>query len=340
MVLITLMAVLLPSLVLAQDDRNDKRGDGDMRHHAGHVTNHNFNQRHNAKPNVYKPQRAGISPQFKNLGVRSYPKPYAHQRLLVTNREHSTITLPTRGPGNIALHANVFARTNFSANPTVRAHMSVIVSPAFRTQINLINAHETRVGFYYWHTGNGFNYCHYYDPWGYHWYGWYLGDAYFWTRWFSNNWWWYDPAYYRWCYWHDGGWWWQDPDTTTIYVYNNGSYLPADNGANVNVNVNGNNGPEAPSAAAPVQAIDSKNIFYSKDSTRKVKLVGSDAFLYDVSGQNSFKPVFLGSNVTSVKFSNTSNGKPLQVMLFFKDGTFGLFDGQGNPLNGANNSSN
>jgi len=220
--------------------------------------------------------------------------------------------------------------------------MGIITGGAFRAQIGIYNLNERIVGNYYWHTGNGFNYCHYYDRWGYHWYGWYLGNSYFWTRWYANNYWWYDPTYYRWCYWHDGGWWWQDPNTTSIYVYNNGSYMPTDSGVNVNVNVNGNNGPGASSAQPPVsnQGQGAGKTFYSNDGTRQVKVVGNDAFLYDTSGQNSFKPIYLGSNVTSVKFSNTNNGKPLQVMLMLSDGSFDMYDGQGNPLSGGDSNSN
>ena len=330
---LVLLAVLLPGLVSAQDDRH---GDRNGNFHEGHANNRNARPRHNVRPNVYRTNRVGVSSQVRNLGVRSYPRPYARTQLLVAPRERSAIAFPNRGVGGASLHANVFARTNFSANPVIRNHMALITGGAFRTQIGIYNTNERIVGNYYWHRGNGFNYCHYYDRWGYHWYGWYLGNSYFWTRWYSNNWWWYDPAYYRWCYWHDGGWWWQDPDTTTVYVYNNGSYMLAD-GANVNVNVG--NGQGSPSTQAPVQNQGGKNVYYSNDGSREVKVVGADAFLYDVSGQNAFKPVYLGTNVTSVKFSNTSNGKPLQVMLLFSDGSFGLFDDQGNSVNGGNNSS-
>lgn len=332
-VLMVLLAVMLPSLVLAQDDRDDRRGDREGNYHQGHA---NGNVHHNnVRPNAYRSNRVAVSAQFRNLGVRSYPRPYAHNQLLITNRQRSAIAFPVRGFGGAAIHANVFARTSFSTNPIIRTQMALITGGAFRAQIGIYNANERIVGQYYWHTGNGFNYCHYYDRWGYHWYGWYLGNSYFWTRWFSNNWWWYDPAYYRWCYWHDGGWWWQDPNTTTVYVYNNGSYMPADGGVNVNVG----NGQVVPSTQVPMQTQGGNNTFYSNDGSREVKLVGTDAFLYDVSGQNLFKPVFLGSNVTSVKFSNTGNGKPLQVMLLFSDGSFGLFDNQGNSINGGNNSS-
>jgi len=330
---LVLLAVLLPGLVSAQDDRH---GDRNGNFHEGHANNRNARPRHNVRPNVYRTNRVGVSSQVRNLGVRSYPRPYARTQLLVAPRERSAIAFPNRGVGGASLHANVFARTNFSANPVIRNHMALITGGAFRTQIGIYNTNERIVGNYYWHRGNGFNYCHYYDRWGYHWYGWYLGNSYFWTRWYSNNWWWYDPAYYRWCYWHDGGWWWQDPDTTTVYVYNNGSYMTAE-GANVNVNVG--NGQAVPNTQALVQNKGGKNVYYSNDGSREVKVVGADAFLYDVSGQNAFKPVYLGTNVTSAKFSNTSTGKPLQVMLLFSDGSFELFDDQGNSVNGGNNSS-
>jgi hypothetical protein len=330
--LMVLLAVMLPSLVLAQDDRH-----GDRNNHQGHANR--VHHQHAAQSNVYRPHGAVVSAQFRSLGVRSYPRPFARTQLLIAPRERSAIAFPAHGPGGVNLHVNVFARTGFSTNPVIRTHMALITGGAFRAQIGIYNTNERIVGQYYWHTGNGFNYCHYYDRWGYHWYGWYFGNAYFWTRWYSNNWWWYDPAYYRWCYWHDGGWWWQDPDTTTVYIYNNGSYLPADGGVNANVNVNMGNGQGAPNTA-PVQAQSGNNAFYSNDGSREVKLVGSDAFLYDISGQNSFKPVYLGTNVTSVKFSNTSKGQPLQEMLLFSDGSFGLFDNQGNSLSGGNNTNN
>ena len=336
-IFITVLAVILPGLVLAQDQRDDRRGDRDGNYHQGHANNAHV-RHNNVRANVYRPNRVVVSAQFRNLGVRSYPRPYARTKLLVTNRQRSTIAFPSSGPGGVSLHVNVFARTNFSSNPVIQTHMGLITGGAFRAQIGIYNTNERIVGQYYWHTGNGFNYCHYYDRWGYHWYGWYLGNAYFWTRWYSNNWWWYDPAYYRWCYWHDGGWWWQDPDTTTVYVYNNGSYVPTDGGGgNANVNVNVGNGQGSPSNQPPVQNQSGKYVYYSNDGSREVKVVGADAFLYDVSGQNAFKPVYLGTNVTSVKFSNTSSGQPLQVMLLFNDGSFGLFDSQGNSVNGGSN---
>jgi len=336
--LLVLLAVLLPGLVLAQDDRGDRRGDrGDGRgeeSHEGHPRSMTVHARRAARPSVYKAPRAGVSPAFRSLGVRSYPKPMVRSKLLIAGSARSSIAFPSRGPGGVALSARVVARTSISTSPLIRTHMSVITGGAFRAQINIYNANERVVGNYYWHNGNGFNYCHYYDRWGYHWYGWYLGNSYFWTRWYGNNYWWYDPTYYRWCYWHDGGWWWQDPDSTSIYVYNNGSYVPTDGSVNVNVTANTNSQAALPSESAPPA---NKNIYNSPDGTRSVKVVGNDAFLYDISGQNSFKPIFLGSNVTGAKFSNTQNGGALQVMLLYADGSFGLFDNMGNSMSGGAN---
>jgi hypothetical protein len=47
-----------------------------------------------------------------------------------------------------------------------------------------------------------------------------------------------------------------------------------------------------------------------------------------------FKAKYLASGVTDVRFSNTDNGKPLQIMLSLSDGTFELYDADGNPVGG------
>jgi hypothetical protein len=65
-----------------------------------------------------------------------------------------------------------------------------------------------------------------------------------------------------------------------------------------------------------------------------IKLAGDshDAFLYDTSGASAFKAKYLASNVTDVHFSNTDNGKPLQIMLGLADGSFELYDADGNAV--------
>jgi hypothetical protein len=282
--------------------------------------------------NRTQPGRAAatVPSQFKKYGIRSYPHPITERSHFVTSdRNHSVVQFPSTGPKGENLRAKVFGRTSLSA-PVVRNHMASVVNPRFTSQVASLNITENRVNHYYWHTYNGSNYCHYYDPWGYHWYGWYIGSNYFWTRYYYDRWWWYDPTYYRWCYWHDGGWWWQDPyHVNTVYVYVNGSYVASSAGGDVNVTVTN------PSA-------NSARVYRSSDGSRMVKVTGSaeDAFLYDTSEDPTFQPIYLASGVKEVKLSNTSNGRPLQIMLTLNDGSFDLFDDQGNSFTGSNQGGN
>ncbi len=260
-----------------------------------------------------------INPSLQRMGVKKLPPAFKDQhQILQADRAHSKIAYPTSGPQGRPLHATLIEPRAMN-NLVVRNHMSLVnTNIAFRAQITNFNNVELVRNNYYWHSYNGFNYCHYYDPWGYHWYGWYVGGSYFWTRHWNNYWWWYDPVSFRWCYWWGGNWWWNDPSRAEVVcVYNNGSYVPS-----TSTNT------EMPGGTASME-------YRSQDGSRMVKVVGNDAFLYDTADVGvDNKPAFLGSNVTKVKFSNTSNGKPLQVMLEYNDGTFALFDSDGNPTGG------
>lgn len=261
------------------------------------------------------------------MGVRSLPHPMNRHNLLAADRAHSTMTRPLAGPHGEALRASLIEPHGANA-VVVRNHMNTFVNnAAFSAQINVYNTHETVANHYYWHTWGGYNYCHYYDPWGYHWYGWYWGGHCFWSRWYLGNWWWYDPVYYRWCYWHDGGWWWQDPArVNVVYIYDNGQYEPADSTeATADMNAPTGPGQEPAGSAAPVS-------FSSQDGTRMVKVVNGDAFLYDTVQGEDGKPFFLASGVKEVKFSG-GDGKPLQVLAIFEDGSFQLYDSDGNAYN-------
>ena len=167
---------------------------------------------------------------------------------------------------------------------------NVAVNVGFRAQIGGFNRSENIANHYYWHTWNGMNYCHYYDPWGYHWYGWYLGSNCFWTRYYGNNWWWYDSAMGRWCYWSNGGWCWQDPaNVNVVYVYNDGNYVPSETEDTVAVNAPSNEG----AALGRLWENDSsEKVYRSKDGYRMVKIEGEsrDAFLYDTADPPSFEP--------------------------------------------------
>ncbi len=264
-----------------------------------------------------------VPSNLRQMGIRHMPAPLSKSRMLTADPQHSSIVRPQVGPRGQVLNASVIAPTSTNAVLIRNNLTSINHSPAVMAQINIYNNHETVAGRYYWHNWNGTNYCHYYDSWGYHWYGWYWGNTCFWSRWYGNNWWWYDPGYARWCYWYDGYWWWQDPYQNVVYVYNNGEYdSTAANGAPVAAN-----GASAP--AGPSAEVDYK----STDGSRMVKVLGDDAFLYDTVDTVNNKPFYLASGVNNVKFSDTNNGQPLQIMLTFNNGTTETFDSDGNPIN-------
>lgn len=205
---------------------------------------------------------------------------------------------------------------------------------------------------YYWHNWNGYNYCNYYDGYGNCWYGWNCGAGFFWSRYYCGNWWWYDPWWGNWCWWWGDHWWWENPTTTTVYVYNNGNYAPANtdnsnDAANTNdyggpvygdntpqgqtPGDNGNAGVNSPSARNENVPVD----FLSRDGKVKVTVSAQgDAFLYNLKNPKASKPVYLDSNVDEVKFSNSGSGSE-KILLIFKDGSFSTFNSDGTPAEGA-----
>ena len=282
----------------------------------------------NARPNGSFNHSKGLPATFKQMGVRHLPPSFDKGKMLTADAKHSTFLPPHTGPGGISLNASVIAPKSSNAI-LIQNHMKTFTGNAnVMAQINIYNTHETVANHYYWHSWNGANYCHYYDNWGYHWYGWYWGNTCFWSRWYGGHWWWYDPGYSRWCYWYDGFWWWNDPyQVNVVYVYNNGQYSSANNDG-------------APSMSNPSANDTSTEIDYkSKDGTRMVKIIGNDAFLYDLVDSPDNKPFYMASNVQNVKFSRTDNGRPLRIKLIFNDGTSGLYDSDGNAIDSGMNPS-
>jgi hypothetical protein len=263
------------------------------------------------------------SRRLREMGIGNIPKFDPRKKILNTDRSRSVLVRPSAGPKGVSLHAAMIA-PNRGNGLVVRARMEGMVrNRTLAMQLTSYNRMETRRGHYYWHRWNGTDYCHYCDPWGYDWYGWYWGDTCFWARWYDDDWWWYDPAMARWCYWNDGWWWWRDPaDIQVVYVYDDGRYVPA--------------GEE--SVPAPENSPSAE--YRSPDGTRTVKIVDGDAFLYDTGDHSAEnKPVYLGSDVQKVQFSSTGDEKSLQVLLTFKDGSFKLFDSEGNPYGQASGGS-
>ncbi|HXC63290.1 MAG TPA: hypothetical protein VNZ67_02975, partial [bacterium] len=93
------------------------------------------------------------------------------------------------------------------------------------------------------------------------------------------------------------------------------------------------NPPAASFSDAPPSA---GGTFDSPDGSRRVKLVtdgSGDAFLYDTTDPPAFSPVYLGGQVQGVRFSDTSQGQPLEIQLTKTDGSTSIVDQFGHGIN-------
>jgi len=263
-----------------------------------------------------------VRQKLQKIGVRVEPSLITDRsELMDTDKTHSTIRFPQKGADHQPITATQVSARHFN-DGVVRDNMKLIDSPDWQSRVSGLNSTENQPGHYYWHNDGGINYCHYLDTSGYQWYGWYSGDQYFWTRDFNGRWWWYDSDFNRWCFWNNGFWWWQDPNhIADLYCYNNDNYVPC-NSVEDQVVVTA-------SSDATMRSIP------SADGTRIVKLdeQTQDAFLYDTANPPGFDPVYLASGVESVDFSDTSNGRPMEIILKLNDGSFDMFDSQGNAYN-------
>jgi len=207
-----------------------------------------------------------------------------------------------------------------------RHHAEVVRNGPLVKSITVQQRAEIVPNRYYWHDYHGMRYAHFYDPYGVHWYGFYHGPHFYWTRYYGNYWWWYDVNFARWVFWWDGFWWWPGP--AGYYVYVDNSYYPYQEGGVVV-----QHSEEQPPAAG-VPAPGAGSSWTSPDGKRMVQVAGSDAeaFLYDKSGSQPAFLKFLGRGVDKARFSGGASGKPTRVLLEFKDGTFALFDQDGNPI--------
>jgi len=179
---------------------------------------------------------------------------------------------------------------------------------------------------YYWHDVGGTRYCHYFDGRA-HWYGFYRGPRFYWTRYWTGFWWWYDPIYFRWVYWWNGYWWWPGPGGV-VYAYVDNNYYPYQEGSVIVKSPEVGQPPaQAPSAAAGQS-------WKSPDGSRMVQVAGAqgEAYLYDTSGREPSFIAYLASGVKQARFSGGTRGKPLRILLDFNDGAFALYDREGRAL--------
>ncbi len=271
-------------------------------------------------------QEGYVRKKLQKIGVTAEPNLITNRAEMIhTDRVHSVIAYPHIGPDHGAVRGAALSPRRFN-DPVVRGQMRVLDRPEWGSRIAGYNDMERERNHYYWHQDAGFNYCHYIDGSGYHWWGWYVGDQYFWTRYYASRWWWYDTDFDRWCFWNAGFWWWQDPfHVGDLYCYNNTAYVPC------------NSAEDQVVVTAPVDITERD--FTSPDGTRMVKMLtdSQDAFLYDTANPPNFDPVYLASGVKSVQFSDISNGRPLEIILSLNDGSYDMFDSYGNAYGpGAN----
>ncbi len=263
-----------------------------------------------------------VRKKLQKIGVNAEPSVITDRsEMIQTDKTHSTIRFPQKGPDHQPLTASAVSPRHFN-DDVVRNQMKTVDSADWRTRLDQYNVAENQAGHYYWHNDDGVNYCHYLDSSGYQWYGWYSGDQFFWTRDFNGRWWQYDSDYNRWCFWNNGYWWWQDPNHVgDLYCYNNNDYIPC------------NSQDDQVVVTAPDDGV--MNSYASPDGTRMVKIdqQTQDAFLYDTANPPGFDPVYMASGVESVNFSDTSNGRPMEIILKLNDGSFDMFDAQGNAYN-------
>ncbi len=256
------------------------------------------------------------------IGVKAEPRFISNRSEMVsTDRAHSMIGMPSTGPQGGAFKANLVSPRQYNGS-LVRTQMSAVNRPEYMQRIDRENAAENQRGRYYWHTDSGFSYSHYIDNSGYHWYGWYAGDQFFWTRNYDGRWWWYDSGFNRWCFYNDDYWWWQDPyHVGELYCYDDDSYIPA-NSADDPVVVTGQEG-------------SNDAVYNSPDGKRVVKIVpgDGDAFLYDAQNPQNSTPIYLASGVQSMQYSDVNNGRPLEIILKLNDGSWDMFDAEGHPYN-------
>jgi hypothetical protein len=175
---------------------------------------------------------------------------------------------------------------------------------------------------YHWHEMNGWRVCHHYDEFGYHWWGFYIGEVYFWTRFYNDGYWWFDPYWHRWVWLRDGQWWWQDP-SGMVYLYTGGSYYQYGQGSGGVVMTPDPTPPVDVPPGDPATPANQTSV-YSLDGTRSVQITGDtkDAYLYDLTAEPdsaAAQPKYLASSVTNAAFVDAADGTVSQIILTATD---------------------
>jgi hypothetical protein len=288
----TMLASLFVVLALAPGRAAAQRGGGDHER-----------ERSNEGHTVYRRRRVAV------------PAPAAPAAEHVVRDQNRAVYPPKDESG---------ARISQRAAATPPVHHRVVVEN--RTVVSGIQrqqSSEVVPNHYYWHNEGGVRYSHYYDG-QRHWYGFYHGPTFYWTRYHRNRWWWFDASGARWVYWWNGYWWWPGPGGAA-YVYVDGAYYPYEAEGVAVESV------ETSAVPAAVPAPNASGATVSADGSRMVQIFGADAegFLYDKTAAPPKFLKYLGNAVVKTRFSGGTAGAPLQLLVEYKDGTFALFDGNG-----------
>ncbi len=78
--------------------------------------------------------------------------------------------------------------------------------PGLFEEIKKAKKKENQVNRIYWHTSTGWEYCHFRDEEGNHWYGWNDRKAFHWVLWRGDRYWWHDDFAGNWLYYFRGYW--------------------------------------------------------------------------------------------------------------------------------------
>jgi hypothetical protein len=254
------------------------------------------------------------------------PKPIdAGHRIDPTRNGTGSAVVPPTSHNGQAITQKPLVNKNGRLIPPGSKNIGIIGDKGMIGNINGIQGHWNNNDHGYgWYNWNGQLVGHHYDEFGYHWWGFYIGDAYFWTRYYNSMYWWWDPYFNRWCWLNGSSWWWQD-DNGIIYIVIDGVYYQyQDNGGTVVIVPD----PSAPVVVPPGPAAPSQPAsFYSADGTRFVTIDPTDgsAYLYDATVTDASDPRaqgrLLGTGVSSAQFGYASDGATLQqINLAFSDG--------------------
>lgn len=240
------------------------------------------------------------------------------------------------GRGSAAgIHAAPMGGGHVFAGPSGRAMGSVARNGAVSTSIVRSQGVERAPNRFFFHDDGGVRFWHFVDRDRFHWFGFPFGPSFFWFPFFAGYWWWWDPAFGRWDFWYGDNWWWYGPGGAT-FVYVNDSYVPYDQ--YTETDASGATPPSAPPTAPPKSAAANQptqpgGTWKTPDGRRLVQISGSanGAFLFDNSKTPPALIKHLGDGAEQVRFSGAGPKTAAKILVDYQDGTFVLYDEDGNP---------